>query len=780
LIYLVSLYAKFAEHATDREKWIRNIPLLVLIYEGITTGNLDYDYAPNNTLISYKGTSSRKWINVSQEGRSAIEDLREKKLLNGLKLSTEDFQPITAYQVSPKGAELIAGIPSEMKEDIDNFVYPPAGKERKLLQVIFDGEKFILTNGSDYTKVSLITECEDVSYVSSPYLPACIRASDKPLDSNDHLKYECGKGESQIRDELSEAVVLSTAFCLVGEWIPFGCNQIVALNERLGALDRCQGGLFTAVIDEQPTSTQFKVAPGLTKVKILDFDYVHFINFQAEINFPEDSGVVQIENFGIHLNSDGTIIYGLYIDAIQEHTSEHIGIDTLTRLLVDVHSDSSKIMNDLLSQYQIQLLDMLYMGDVMMRSKFNCIISAGIEPKKSAEEYLDKGEMENELKQVLGDLRSAHDLSKDDVIIMGNSGILVSGPHAQFYESILITYLSLLCREIFMKNYFIRIFVLNKSLQNIREKIMGYRSDPNSIQTIRTAINAGTKDIILLKEILEYLEESLQEMEVPTTGVDSGAVRLLRVLDLKGMKNDTLTRCKDLTKLIEGANNELTTLGQMTEMIITNQLEEVFKNVDQNTKYLVDASAANERSSASLEVMQVILAGGFAFDIVDRITGGTLNTRVPEWAMDYIVYPIVQKPMLWFFLNLVWLFGICYGLTVIMAFLEAQTVGYVSIRIKLNKKINGSNLRKYLATKSLDVIDSIMEPGAQMKKYKWVEADKIFWEKAPPTVELVVDVANDYILIAYFLIDGKKTTMREKELLAKFDVVMSQNGVYKD
>jgi hypothetical protein len=40
----------------------------------------------------------------------------------------------------------------------------------------------------------------------------------------------------------------------------------------------------------------------------------------------------------------------------------------------------------------------------------------------------------------------------------------------------------------------------------------------------------------------------------------------------------------------------------------TFQLEDVFKSVESNTKYLVDASATNERASASLEVMQIILA----------------------------------------------------------------------------------------------------------------------------------------------------------------------------
>lgn len=67
------------------------------------------------------------------------------------------------------------------------------------------------------------------------------------------------------------------------------------------------------------------------------------------------------------------------------------------------------------------------------------------------------------------------------------------------------------------------------------------------------------------------------------------------------------------------------------QAINTKQLEDVFKNVETNTKFLVDASAASERSSASLEVMQIILAGSFAFDIIDRATGGTLNIVVPTW-----------------------------------------------------------------------------------------------------------------------------------------------------
>ena len=222
--------------------------------------------------------------------------------------------------------------------------------------------------------------------------------------------------------------MLSHVHALVGEWIPFGSNQIVALNERLGALDRCQGGLFTAQVDTDPTSTQFDVPPGLTQVTILDFDFVHFINFEAEINYPEEDGIVQVENFGMHLNVDGTIVYGVFVDAVVDRLHDDISVDHLARLLVDVHQDSSSIMDDLLSQYQRSLMDLIYMGDAQMRNKFNCIIADEIKPaagKLVADQYIDKGDNENELKQVLGDIYAAHDLSRDDVVIRGRDGILL-------------------------------------------------------------------------------------------------------------------------------------------------------------------------------------------------------------------------------------------------------------------------------------------------------------------------------------------------------------------
>ena len=99
-------------------------PLLALLPpQGITAGVLDYDYAPNSKLVTAGGRSRRVWLNVSQEGRAGIDDLRERHMINGLKLSTEDFQPVTAYQVSAKGIDFLASLLSDdVKASVDGFI----------------------------------------------------------------------------------------------------------------------------------------------------------------------------------------------------------------------------------------------------------------------------------------------------------------------------------------------------------------------------------------------------------------------------------------------------------------------------------------------------------------------------------------------------------------------------------------------------------------------------------------------------------------------------------
>lgn len=55
----------------QKEVWIRSHAIMVLIFEGIVTGVLNYDYSSCAEVIG----QTRLWMNISQEGRDDLDDL---------------------------------------------------------------------------------------------------------------------------------------------------------------------------------------------------------------------------------------------------------------------------------------------------------------------------------------------------------------------------------------------------------------------------------------------------------------------------------------------------------------------------------------------------------------------------------------------------------------------------------------------------------------------------------------------------------------------------------
>lgn len=52
LLYLISRYSHTAQPGdAEKDRWIRKLPLLVLIYEGIVAKVFDYDYAPASEVL---------------------------------------------------------------------------------------------------------------------------------------------------------------------------------------------------------------------------------------------------------------------------------------------------------------------------------------------------------------------------------------------------------------------------------------------------------------------------------------------------------------------------------------------------------------------------------------------------------------------------------------------------------------------------------------------------------------------------------------------------------
>ena len=453
-------------------------------------------------------------------------------------------------------------------------------------------------------------------------------------------------------------------------------------------------------------------------------------------------------------------------------------IDLLARVLVDVLLDSSRITKDLISAYQMTLLETAFMNDAANRDKFNLLIADAIMPKLEASQYLDGEDNENELKQVLGDTQGAYNLTPDDVLITGRSGMLIAGPNSKKHEPLLVLYVQLHSRNMFMRVFFTRTFVLGDELRKIRDMIGNAYSDPTTVDQVRDRLSVAARDIVLMSETMGYMADSLdpgvlQPIPVPQ---DLGGKELHRILNNDYMIHNLQKRVRDLQKNLRGNLKELQNLGTMTEVINMKQLEDVYKGVEKNTKALVDAAAANERAAASLEIMQIVFAASMAFDIVDKVTGLDLNIEFADWQL-WICTNVAQPPGMWFAVNVSWCFFMCFTLMKFMERLAESQLNFLTFEVLFNTKIDQLSLKDFLDTKDLEVSDGQLGGSGTLKSAIWDEDDEMIWEGAAPHIEISYDATNGFLLVGAFSVDKKMTTKTEAELQIIFISELAKHNV---
>jgi hypothetical protein len=172
LFYLISKYAHPAKTMDDDEVWLKELPLRIFSYDGITEGVFEaYDYAP----LSIEIIGGRRFLNISQEMEDDIADLREMNLIDCLKLSSVTYMIVNAYRTK-RG--VIVDIPEKFKKQIDTICECPKCKcllETRLNENPNDSEEvfelFCPKPDCDYSRYSGITAIEDVSYKTEAYIP---------------------------------------------------------------------------------------------------------------------------------------------------------------------------------------------------------------------------------------------------------------------------------------------------------------------------------------------------------------------------------------------------------------------------------------------------------------------------------------------------------------------------------------------------------------------------------------------------------------------------------
>ena len=113
---------------------------------------------------------------------------------------------------------------------------------------------------------------------------------------------------------------------------------------------------------------------------------------------------------------------------------------------------------------------------------------------------------------MLGSTRTAFDLGGDDkeVIVFGSEGLLISGNAGRDgvtgakifrHERMLLCFLSLMGRQLAIRQFFSRIFHSSHVLSHIKNLIRTYERNPGSLPEIRTLQSTVSKNVGHLNEV---------------------------------------------------------------------------------------------------------------------------------------------------------------------------------------------------------------------------------------------------------------------------------------
>jgi hypothetical protein len=744
LLYLISLYSYAAKTEEERERCIRKSALMVLLFEGIVSHVFDYDYAPASVLVG--NPPRRTFLNISQEAKDDIDDLMECALIKAVRLSSKFGSTDVAYQLAPRGVDVVASFPKSTVSAVNMVCHDPKDRDY-LLEVEWNDNEglFNLTSGAGYTRRSSVTDAEDVSYVSSAYIPECLRIdryAPSPHSFEDQAE-DAANGCTSIKDELSELMHLENVHMLMSEWIPFGSNEMAGLNSRLGSDEKVQGGSFTAQLDDGKCATQCAVDAGMTSVRVLDHSNARHVNCEASIDYPEAGGVTQIENFGLHCHASGNVVCGLRIESIMDRVKDEMAIDLLARLMVDIQMDSSSLLDSLLSPYQRSVLDVVYRGHVMQRPKFAIFMANSINPRMLAEKYMDGEEHENELRQILGATDNAYDLEDDFLLVLGETGILLVGRTVRQYEEILLAFLFLQSMNMFIGGLFDRLFELNDGLTNVHRILDVYERDPNNsssvqVQEIRNGLSGASHVAIRLHEALLCMGNGIKRFQVPIPEGATGE-KLYKLLKVQTLFEDVQDRIEDLDRNVDGAQRNLAALREMSAVVRDSLLVRINDQLMVTTKRVDRVFVSNEKSSTSLSILQYMVAGIVAFAVLDRLVG--------QWSIADTVLEGIADQMWWspvfFSLSIVSWIAASFWVVRTYVWKAKANLGGINVRMGCNIPISVKSLRFWLKEKNISEEVEEFDRRGDIKTLHWVEkksADNMKkWLGSPPSIYLRFD-----------------------------------------
>ena len=202
----------------------------------------------------------------------------------------------------------------------------------------------------------------------------------------------------------------------------------------------------------------------------------------------------------------------------------------------------------------------------------------------------------------------------------------------------------------------------------------------------------------MLDQVLNYLDEALQMMDVPLEPPEQAGRSLYNRLELSGMKDMLVRRANDVKKNLTASQRNLDLLRERVEIESHNRTVNMSLQLEKNTRTLCSLQVANGDAVRSLKILQTIFAGVIAFDFLDRITGDWTVVDT-AWMSGFVDTVIKEHTLVWFAISIVAWCLAAYLVSRRLYLANWKSRGVTTISITVNRSIDTAKLKELIQEK---------------------------------------------------------------------------------
>ncbi|HUU76835.1 MAG TPA: hypothetical protein VMX55_00725 [candidate division Zixibacteria bacterium] len=578
-----------------------------------------------------------------------------------------------------------------------------------------------------------------------------------------------------IDDTLTEIIKLKNVKIALVEWLPFDRNQLSALNIKLDSLHRKRGHIVTARKDNSPSEIIFKDDGISCKVIVEEFEPSEYVSFHAFLNFPEEDGINQTEEISGNINSWGRVIYGADLIEAEGSIDGWISLDILTRIIVDLTMDTSQMIDSLLTEYQRNLLDLVFMKESAKRTKVLLLLADEISVHpESPQEFFDGEELQNELEQVIGVLQKVESLS-EGFLFKGSSGMIAASKNIKNYEQSLLERSFSNAIRLFLDDYSSIIWHLWDESRFIEKDIdKAMLGDITSLTRAQNWITRASSDAIMLSDILSYLRDSITEFVSELAESDPKRLHYDPLIqELKLILDDshiTTKRVNDTQKVIHGLESKMVALRDFSNALAEKHMRRISDSMAQNTKSMTQMTESNNRASDALSIIELILAGSVIIDVVLVLVG---EYAYPEWLGNLFnsgfgsIIVLGVTAVLWI--------SMFIFLRLSKRRLESSAIRRQRGAYVIGRKCNVENLENYLTTKNILLRNTECEGESELISVTWEPHNN----KGKPEISSVIlyfDAKEKFIIQIDF--ESSDMTINLKRCYDYLIAEMEESGIF--